>query len=276
MTANSIVDNNTKECKVIVADGVRSFQLLLKVMLIKENYQVTECGSGAECMKLSKEMHPTLIIIGNTLPDIAVLKLISQMRDRADTCNIPLMLLYPDMDNYKATGLPYQAGADDFMVCPIKWFVLYARLRKLAALSETRHLMPKRINPAEKKILIVDSMISIVLSIKILLYSRGYRTFFQTENNEKCIEIATKELPDLIVVNASIWNNNGLDVARKLKSTNAISHIPIVFISSLDSESDYSKAFTAGVNDYITIPYNKEELVERIEHVLRVSEATNS
>lgn len=273
MKSNNIA-NNTVGRKVVVADGARSFQLLLKIALTKEGYQVAECGSGADCLKLVEEHRPALIVIGNTLPDIEALEVIRQIRDCTDTRHIPIMLMYANEDDFMKTGLPYQAGADDFMIQPIKRFVFYARVRRLVALSDVRHLMPERIYPMKKKILVMDSMISIYLSIRMLLYPKGYRTFFKAENSDECMEAATREQPDLIVINASGWNNNGLDVARKLKTANATSHIPIIFISTLNKESDFLMAYASGASDYIAVPYNKDELIERIEHVLREGEAT--
>ena len=121
------------------------------------------------------------------------------------------------------------------------------------------------INNSEYTILIVDDVISNVLLLKVLLTSQKFKVI-TAGNGIEALDIATKEQPDLILLDVMMPGMSGFEVAEKLKVNPVIQHIPIIFLTALNSTSDIVKGFQVGANDFISKPFNKEELVIRVRH----------
>ncbi len=85
--------------------------------------------------------------------------------------------------------------------------------------------------------------------------------------------IAADELPDLILLDIQMPDINGYEVCQRLKADARTRHIPIIFISALDDALDKVKAFAVGGVDYITKPFQVEEVIARVQNQLRLQAA---
>lgn len=130
---------------------------------------------------------------------------------------------------------------------------------------EQEELLESKINRSDYKILIVDDVVSNVLLLKILLSNEKYQVC--TANCGKmCIEQAKNEKPDLILLDVMMPDISGFDTAVILKKDPATREIPIIFLTALNNPSDLVHGFKVGANDFLTKPFNKEELVVRVMH----------
>lgn len=121
------------------------------------------------------------------------------------------------------------------------------------------------INPTEFKILIVDDNEFNVQLLVIMLAKYKYK-IVTGNSGSSAMQQVEKESPDLILLDIMMPDISGYDVAQKLKSDPKYQDIPILFLSALNSNEDIVKGFKYGAEDYITKPFNKEELVTRIHH----------
>ena len=122
---------------------------------------------------------------------------------------------------------------------------------------------------SDYKVLIVDDVVSNVLLLKILLQQEKYQIC--TANGGKmCIEQAKSEKPDLILLDVMMPDINGFDTATILKKDPETKHIPIIFLTALNSPNDLIRGFQVGANDFLTKPFNKEELVVRVYHQIKL------
>ena len=128
---------------------------------------------------------------------------------------------------------------------------------------ETENL-ESRIVKSDYKILIVDDVMSNVLLLKILLTNEKYQVCTANCGN-MCIEQAKAEKPDLILLDVMMPDISGFDAAQILKKDPETAHIPIIFLTALNNPSDLVHGFQVGANDFLTKPFNKEELVVRAE-----------
>ena len=119
------------------------------------------------------------------------------------------------------------------------------------------------INRSDYTILVVDDVVSNVLLLKILLTKENFKVL-TANNGYTCIEIAQNNHPDLILLDVMMPDINGFETAEKLKSDPATADIPIIFLTALNAPSDLVKGFQVGANDFLTKPFNKEELVMRV------------
>lgn len=125
--------------------------------------------------------------------------------------------------------------------------------------------MNMEINPSEYKILIVDDVLSNVLLLKVLLTNENF-TITTANNGQQALEQVDKESPDLILLDVMMPDMSGFEVAQRLKENPNTAEIPIIFLTALNSTTDIVQGFQVGANDFISKPFNKEELIIRVFH----------
>ena len=134
---------------------------------------------------------------------------------------------------------------------------------------ESKETIESQINRSDYKILIVDDVVSNVLLLKILLTNEKFQVC-TASNGNMCIEMAKSEHPDLILLDVMMPDLNGFDTAVILKKDPETQDIPIIFLTALNNPSDLVKGFQVGANDFLTKPFNKEELVMRVMHQIQL------
>jgi DNA-binding NtrC family response regulator len=93
-------------------------------------------------------------------------------------------------------------------------------------------------------------------------------------NGEVAVRIAARAQPDLILLDVLMPGIDGYETCRRLKAAPETRDIPVVFISALEQVNDLVHGFRAGGADYITKPFRAEEVLVRVETLLRVSQLT--
>lgn len=125
--------------------------------------------------------------------------------------------------------------------------------------------MNMEINPSEYKILIVDDVMSNVLLLKVLLTNEKFN-IVTASNGNQALDQVKKENPDLILLDVMMPDMSGFEVSQQLKANPETAEIPIIFLTALNSTADIVKGFQVGANDFISKPFNKEELIIRVTH----------
>ncbi|NEO57160.1 MAG: response regulator [Okeania sp. SIO3B5] len=118
-------------------------------------------------------------------------------------------------------------------------------------------------------ILIVDDLINNLRAITTILKGKNYKVRKATDG-ETAIEAANIEPPDLIILDIKMPGMDGYQVCQHLKLNKKTQDIPIIFISALSEVFDKVKAFEVGGIDYITKPFQEEEVLARINSQLTI------
>lgn len=121
---------------------------------------------------------------------------------------------------------------------------------------------------AKKTILIVDDELKIIKLIGANLRARGYNTIIAHDGKE-ALELAEIHSPDLIVLDLLLPEIGGREVCRRLREW---SNAPILIVSALCQVKDKVACLELGADDYLTKPFAIEELMARIQSLLRRSE----
>ena len=124
-----------------------------------------------------------------------------------------------------------------------------------------------QVNPSDFKLLIVDDVQTNVLLLRTLLNKEGYRILV-AGNGREALEVAGREVPDLLLLDVMMPGMDGFEVAAHLKEDVCLSAIPIIFLTALDDTESIVKGFKLGASDFISKPFRKEELMVRIRHQL--------
>jgi len=105
--------------------------------------------------------------------------------------------------------------------------------------------------------------------VKESLQSRGFLVHMETDG-AKAFDLFTKVQPDVCVLDIMLPNKDGFEIAEAIRAVDT--NVPILFLTAKTQTGDVVKGFTLGGNDYIRKPFSMEELIVRIENVLRKKE----
>ncbi len=112
-------------------------------------------------------------------------------------------------------------------------------------------------------VLVVDDEPLNVDLLQQELAEAGYRTL-SAASGEKAIEIAAKERPDLVLLDVMMAGIDGYETCRRLKAGEATGAIPVIFLTALSDSFEKVRGFGAGAVDYVTKPFDTEELLARV------------
>jgi len=113
------------------------------------------------------------------------------------------------------------------------------------------------------KILIVDDIFANIELLKAILLLHDFEIITASTGKE-ALDLTDRESPDLILLDISLPDIDGYLVCKTLKASPITSDIPIVFLSALNEIDNLIEGFNSGGQDFITKPYNSEELIVRI------------
>ena len=125
--------------------------------------------------------------------------------------------------------------------------------------------MDMQIDPAEYKILVVDDVTANVLLLKVMLSHEKYRVV-TAEDGPQALEAVGREHPDLVLLDVMMPGMSGFEVAETLRASEGHRDLPIIFLTALNAATDVVRGFKVGGNDFISKPFNKEELLIRVKH----------
>jgi two-component system sensor histidine kinase/response regulator len=114
-------------------------------------------------------------------------------------------------------------------------------------------------------ILVVDGVPTNIMLVQVILKKEGY-TILKAESGAQAIQIARERKPHIILLDMIMPDMEGLEVLRQLKSSPETNHIPVIIMSALDDMVTILKGYKAGATEYVTKPFQKEELIKRIAH----------
>lgn len=127
--------------------------------------------------------------------------------------------------------------------------------------------------PSQKTILIVDDTPANIAVLADYLQDEGFRVLV-AQDGEEGLKRAQLALPDLILLDVMMPGMNGFDTCRNLKVLKDTHDIPVIFMTALTETSDKVAGFLAGGVDYVTKPFQMEEVMARVRTHLALCQAT--
>jgi DNA-binding NtrC family response regulator len=121
--------------------------------------------------------------------------------------------------------------------------------------------------PPKEKLLVADDNPVNINVLRDALEPHGYE-ILAAPNGDTAFKIAVRALPGLILLDIMMPGLNGLDVCRRLKAIEATREIPVIFLTARQELESLAEAFQAGGVDYVTKPFQPEEILIRIENHL--------
>lgn len=126
----------------------------------------------------------------------------------------------------------------------------------------------ERFSDKRSKILLVDDEIDTLLPLKRSLEVEDYIIVGAGNGPEALIKAKT-EIPDIILLDLMMPEMDGYEVCEKLKKDPMTKNIPVIMLTAKDAVRDKVKGLDIGADDYVTKPFNLNELKARVKSVLR-------
>lgn len=119
----------------------------------------------------------------------------------------------------------------------------------------------------KRTVLIIDDNVEIRAYL-IKLFSGSY-IVYSAENGEEGLKLTKKHMPDLVISDITMEEMDGLELCRKIKENDALSHIPVILLTASKNPETHLQGINDGADDYITKPFDDDILVARVESLLR-------
>lgn len=119
----------------------------------------------------------------------------------------------------------------------------------------------------KRTVLIIDDNAEIRAYL-IKLFSENY-VVYSAENGEEGLKLTKKHMPDLVISDITMEEMDGLELCRKIKESNDLSHIPVILLTASKNPETHLQGINDGADDYITKPFDDDILKARVESLLR-------
>ncbi|MCG7975881.1 MAG: response regulator [Candidatus Thiodiazotropha taylori] len=120
---------------------------------------------------------------------------------------------------------------------------------------------------AKGRILVVDDSPTEVVVFKKILTKQGYQILVASDGQEG-VEMAKKELPDLILMDVVMPVLNGFQATRQLKNDDSTANIPVIMVTTKDQQTDINWGMRQGATEYMVKPVSPAELLHKIKALI--------
>jgi DNA-binding response OmpR family regulator len=117
------------------------------------------------------------------------------------------------------------------------------------------------------KILIAEDEPDIRELVTFMLRFAGYEVI-AASNGEEAVHTASRELPDLILMDVRMPRMTGYDACRIMKANPDLRDVPVVFLSAKGQEAEIQSGLDAGAEEYLLKPFSPSELTQRVRGIL--------
>jgi len=124
------------------------------------------------------------------------------------------------------------------------------------------------------RILVVEDDLDISKMLRLYFDSQGYEVLTVMRGHD-ALEVCRKKQPNVVVLDIMLPDMDGYDVCRELRGNLRTSHVPVIFLTQKDERSDKIAGLELGADDYITKPFDIEELKLRVQGAMRRAQSTS-
>jgi twitching motility two-component system response regulator PilH len=117
------------------------------------------------------------------------------------------------------------------------------------------------------RVLIVDDSPSQLMGMRRIVEKLGH-DILTAEDGQQGVEVAKREIPDLILMDVVMPNLNGFQATRSISKEPSTAHIPIILVTTKDQETDKVWGMRQGAKAYLTKPVNEAALVKLVQELL--------
>jgi diguanylate cyclase (GGDEF)-like protein len=261
--------------RVLIVDDVHE-NLHALMSILRDDYAISAATGGTKALELARRQpRPDLILLDIKMPDMDGYAVLSALKADSATAGIPVIFvtaLAEAADEARGLGL----GVADYITKPVNPELLRARVRTQLELKRYRQnpvmfgfdTQPEPAHPPS--LLVVDDLPDNIHELLEALKDE-YRILVACEGAKALDLVAGSSPPDLVLLDIKMPGMDGYEVCRRIKATPAGQRIPVIFVTVVDDAQDKVKGFDMGAADYITKPFDIDEVRARIRTHLELA-----
>ena len=270
--------------RILVVDDVPANVKLLEVRLLAEYFEVLTASNGRDALEICESGRVDVVLLDVMMPEMDGFEGCRRLKAEQATAHIPVVMVTAlDQVQDRVRGL--EAGADDFLTKPVNDLQLMTRVKSLVRLktltdelrlraSTTRNigieeLLSRRtaVDEGMPKVLLIDDQESSASQIARMLREAcdldiaadPQSGFFEAaEAGHECILISTR-----------LAEFDPLRLCAQLRTLDRTRFIPIVLLADEGDEERLLRGLELGINDYVTRPIDRQELLARLRTQIR-------
>jgi diguanylate cyclase (GGDEF)-like protein len=260
--------------RVLIVDDVHE-NLHALVNVLRDDYAIVAATTGEKALELARRApRPDAVLLDIVMPGMDGYSVLSALKIDPDTADIPVIFVTALAEaSDEARG--FKLGVADYITKPVNPDLLKARLRTQLELSRRRQHpllfdIAARDDPGWKPaVLVVDDVPENIHELLEALKD-SYRIQVACNGAKALAIVQGTEPPDLILLDIVMPDMDGYEVCRRIKATTAGNRIPVIFVTVVDAVQEKLKGFDLGAADYITKPFDIDEVRARIRNHLEL------
>jgi CheY-like chemotaxis protein/signal transduction histidine kinase len=239
---------------ILVVDDDDDTREMVSRNLRRAGFTTVEARDGEEALLRARVVKPSMVILDLLMPRVDGFEVLRTMR--AEGQDIPVLVLTgkaltPEERTVLKEGLVRIVSKDGVA---IEHVIREARkvlvARRILETAKLPRILYVEDSPQNRDI--------------VRRYLGGDFDLYEAEDGEHGLERATREVPDLILMDLSLPRIDGWEATRRLKANAALKHIPVVALTAHAAREDQARARAAGCCDYLTKPIEREQLLSTI------------
>lgn len=270
-------EKTSAKAKILIVDDVPE-NLHALMQILGDKYAIIAATEGEKALDLAQRQSlPNLVLLDINMPGMNGYEVLQRLKANPLTADIPVIFVSALSEaEDEAKGL--KMGAADYITKPINPGLLKLRIQTQLELQHFRRrpshpFQPEGQNGSSKpaSILVVDDMPENVHGLVNAL-SDQYRVLVACEGAKALDIVQSTNPPDLILLDVLMPNMDGFEICRRIKATEAGNAIPVLFLSVVDNTIEKVRGFAVGGADFITKPFDIDEVRARIRNHLELNQ----
>ena len=250
----STVEGAEKPLALVIEDAQQAGELL-RLHIESAGYRVEIARNGSDAVDMAKRLRPNVITLDLLLPVKDGWQVLKELKRHPLCKHIPVIIV--SIIDEKSLG--FSLGAVDYFVKPVSRDDLVQALDRV-------HILPRSARQ-KPSVLVIDDDRAATDLIHVILENEGYQVFKAYQGREG-VEIATRERPDLIILDLIMPETSGFNVAYQLKQIPATREIPIIILTSMEIDDQTHEQLGAYVSGLMNkAAFTKKDLLREIGNI---------
>jgi diguanylate cyclase (GGDEF)-like protein/PAS domain S-box-containing protein len=270
-----MIEIDSRRPRILIVDDVNE-NLHLLMNILRKEYAIVAATSGEKALELAqRQPQPDLILLDVKMPGMDGYSVLVRLKTNPATADIPVIFVTALSEaSDEAQGLTL--GVADYITKPVNPDLLHQRVRTQLELRRHRRY-PIAFDGVERagrerldSVLVVDDVPENIHGLLEAL--KGDYRIMVANSGARAIEMVQGETPpDLVLLDIVMPGMDGYEVCRRIKATPTGNRIPVIFVTVVDATQQKVKGFDLGAADYITKPFDIDEVRARVRTHLELA-----